>query len=72
LWPAFNNYNQQTPKKKLNQKLNPRSKSPGKNPIGKATTTTNKKTEINPRKEKENFSWSFYYQTKLRFNAVIR
>jgi hypothetical protein len=54
LWPAFNNYNPQTPKNKLNQKLNSRSKFPGKNPIGKATTT-NKKIESNPRKEKENF-----------------
>jgi hypothetical protein len=44
LWLAFNN-NQQTPKNKLNQKLNPRSKSPGKNPIGKATTTTKQKIE---------------------------
>jgi hypothetical protein len=45
LWLAVNNYNQQTPEINLNVKLNPKSKSPGKNPIGKATTTTNQKVE---------------------------
>jgi hypothetical protein len=60
------------PKNNLKQKFNPENKPQRKNPIGKATTTTNKKTEINSRKEKGYFTWNFYCQTKLRFNDVIR
>jgi len=47
LWPAFNNYNQQTPKNNLTLKLNPKNKPHRKNPIEKATTTTKEKTSIN-------------------------
>jgi hypothetical protein len=41
-WKITNNYNQQTPKNNLKQKLNPKNKPHTKNPIGKPTTTTQK------------------------------
>jgi hypothetical protein len=47
LWLSVNNYNQQTLKNNLKQKLTPKNKTHRKNPIGKATTTTKQKISIN-------------------------